>query len=75
MENIYNHYRNIVADACLRIDELKIVDHEEVKKSDLLSSSFIVEKPNNEAFGDLSSNIVLISSKFFQKTQYKLLNI
>ena len=45
MENIYNHYRNIVADACLRIDELKIVDHEEVKKSDLLSSSFIVEKP------------------------------
>ena len=29
MENIYNHYRNIVVDACLRIDELKIVEHEE----------------------------------------------
>ena len=42
MENIYNHYRNIVADACLRIDELKIIDHEEVKKSDLLSLSFIM---------------------------------
>ena len=72
MENIYNHYRNIVADACLRIDELKIVDHEEVKKSDLLSSSFIVEKPNNETFGDLSSNIALISSKIFSKNPIEI---
>ena len=72
MENIYNHYRNIVADACLRIDELKTSDHEEVKKSDLLSSSFIVEKPNNEAFGDLSSNIALISSKIFSKNPIEI---
>ena len=72
MENIYNHYRNIVTDACLRVDELKTNDHGEVKKSDLLSSSFIVEKPNNEAFGDLSSNIALISSKIFSKNPIEI---
>ena len=72
MENIYNHYRNIVVDACLRVDELKTSDHEEVRKSDLLSSSFIVEKPNNESFGDLISNIALISSKIFSKNPIEI---
>ena len=73
MKNIYNHYRDIVAEACLKINDLKeIKDSEEVRISNFLSLSFIVEKPNNENFGDLSTNIAMISSKVFSKNPMEI---
>ena len=65
MDSIYSHYRTIVAESCLKVNELSFENSNKLNISDILSLSFIVEKPNNEKFGDLSTNIALISSKFF----------
>lgn len=67
MDSIYSHYRLIVAESCLKSNELSFENSNKLKISDILSLPFIVEKPNNENFGDLSTNIALISSKFFSK--------
>ena len=67
MDSIYSHYRLIVAESCLKSSELSFENSNKSKISDILSLPFIVEKPNNENFGDLSTNIALISSKFFSK--------
>ena len=67
MDSIYSHYRTIVAESCLKVNELSFENSNKLNISDILSLSFIVEKPNNEKFGDLSTNIALISSKFFSK--------
>ena len=67
MDSIYSHYRLIVAESCLKSSELSFENSNKLKISDILSLPFIVEKPNNENFGDLSTNIALISSKFFSK--------
>ena len=67
MDSIYSHYRLIVAESCLKSNELSFENSNKLKISDILSLPFIVEKPNNENFGDLSTNIALISSKSFSK--------
>ena len=67
MDSIYSHYRLIVAESCLKSSELSFENSNKSKISDILSLPFIVEKPNNENFGDLSTNIALISSKSFSK--------
>lgn len=67
MDSIYSHYRLIVAESCLKSNELSFEKSNKLKISDILSLPFIVEKPNNENFGDLSTNIALISSKSFSK--------
>ena len=67
MDSIYSHYRLIVAESCLKSSELSFENSNKLKISDILSLPFIVEKPNNENFGDLSTNIALISSKSFSK--------
>ena len=72
MKDIYNHYRDIVAEACCKINQVITKDSVEVKLSDFLSLSFIVEKPNNENFGDLSTNIAMISSKIFSKNPMEI---
>ena len=72
MKDIYNHYRDIVAEACCKINQSITKDSTEVKLSDFLSLSFIVEKPNNENFGDLSTNIAMISSKIFSKNPMEI---
>ena len=72
MKDIYNHYRDIVAEACCKINQSITKDSAEVKLSDFLSLSFIVEKPNNENFGDLSTNIAMISSKIFSKNPMEI---
>ena len=67
MDSIYSHYRLIVAESCLKSSELSFENSNKSKISDILSLPFIVEKPNNENFGDLSTNFALISSKSFSK--------
>ena len=75
MKNIYHHYRKIVAEACLSSSELIDKNLEKLEISDLLSLSFVVEKPNNKNFGDLSTNIALIASKTFSKNPIEIANI
>jgi len=55
MENIYQHVQSIVANAC--VEEFRL-DRQEIDRL-----HFVVEKPKDDANGDLSTNICLLLSK------------
>ena len=55
METIYQYIQTIIANAC--VAEFKI------DKADVDQTNFVVEKPKDDANGDLSTNICLILSK------------
>ncbi len=55
METIYQYIHTIIANAC--VAEFKI------DKADVDQTNFVVEKPKDDANGDLSTNICLLLSK------------
>ena len=64
MKNIYHYFREEIASSCTQIFTMSL--------DEILSTSFIVEKPNNEDNGDLSSNIALVLSKQLGENPFKL---
>ena len=64
MKNIYHYFRSEIASSCTQILNMSL--------DDILSTSFIVEKPKNEENGDLSSNIALVLSKKIVENPFTL---
>ena len=64
MKNIYHYFREEIASSCTQILTMSL--------DEILSTSFIVEKPKNEDNGDLSSNIALVLSKQLGENPFKL---
>ena len=64
MKNIYHYFRGEIASSCTQILNMSL--------DDILSTSFIVEKPKNEENGDLSSNIALVLSKKIVENPFTL---
>ena len=64
MKNIYHYFREEIASSCTQILTMSL--------DEILSTSFIVEKPKNEDNGDLSSNIALVLSKQLGENSLKL---
>ena len=64
MKNIYHYFREEIALSCTQILTMSL--------DEIISTSFIVEKPKNEDNGDLSSNIALVLSKQLGENPFKL---
>ena len=64
MKNIYHYFREEIASSCTQILTMSL--------DEILSTSFIIEKPKNEDNGDLSSNIALVLSKQLGENPFKL---
>ncbi len=66
MENIYQHVQSIVANAC--VEEFRL-DRQEIDRL-----HFVVEKPKDDANGDLSTNICLLLSKILNDNPISIAN-
>ena len=64
METIYQYIHTIIANAC--VAEFKI------DKADVDQTNFVVEKPKDDANGDLSTNICLLLSKVLNDNPFSI---